>query len=491
MQRERRAFQYYFQHAAQHLSGGLGVDFWTLIVPQICRNEPAVWDAMIAISALFEYPDQCLDFHFLRKLDQNPRLMNKIQREALTWYSRSMSSVSSQIERGNANPYISLISCVLFICIETIQGRVEEALQLHEQGVQLILDLRIQIALGRVSASKAALLEQTLVPMFLRLGGVSLSVAGTQPSKLYLTTEKTVSSSFSSVDSARAAIVLLFTEAMIFENEATMYLRAVGGDHTVSSYMIERKKSLSDRLSQWHVAYTNLCEGLRTNYATPTATEPILLAYHASASIVVTGCLTQLQTAYDIHISEFALIIEQTSLALNASAGPDGSQPPFTFEMATGIPLAITAMKCRDPLLRRKALKLLKKAPPMQGFFKCTPVALLAENLMNLEEGYSLASEKVVKSSLANNFTSSNRFASHAVLEHGNPATNALSIPEEARISGYAVFKPLNGLPPGIKEEDITRWGRSLDHLFLRLTRNQFDKASLTWKSYFECVPLG
>jgi hypothetical protein len=417
--------------------------------------------------------------------------MNKVQREALTWYSRSMSGVSSQIERGNADPYISLISCVLFICIETIQGRVEEALQLHEQGVRLIFDLRIQIALGRVSASKAALLEQTLVPMFLRLGGVSLTVSGTQPSKLYLATEKTVSSSFSSVDSARAAIVLLFTEAMIFEYEATIYLRAVAGDHAVSSDMIERKKSLSDRLSQWHAAYTNLCERLRTNDATSSATEPILLAYHASATIVVTGCLTQLETAYDIHISDFALIIEQTSLILNASAGPDGSQPPFTFEMGTGIPLAVTAMKCRDPVLRRKALEMLKKAPPMQGFFKCTPVALLAENLMHLEEGYSLAFGKGVESSLVNNLMSRNRFASHAELEDGNPATNALSIPEEARISGYTVFKPLNGIPSGIKEADITRWGRSLDHLFLRLTRNRFDEVSLTWESQFECVPLG
>ena len=450
-----------------------------------------MWDAMIAISALYEYPDQCLDFHFLRKQDDQTHSMNQHQRDALTWYSRSMSSVRSQIERGSADPYISLISCVLFVCVETVQGRVEEALQLYRQGVQLILDLRVQVALGRVSASKAALLEHTLVPLFLRLGIVSLTVSGTQPSELYRTTENTSSSSFSSVDHAKAAIVLLSTEAMIFEQESTLYLRAIGGDHAVSTDMIEKKKSLSDRLSRWLVGYKNLCDRLRTGCAIPTATKPILLAYHASASIFVTGCLTQLETVYDVHAAEFSLIIEQTSLTLNASAGPGGSQPPFTFEMGTGIPLAVTVMKCRDPILRRKALALLKMAPPVQGFFKCTPVALLAENLMKLEEGYSLDSKKAAPSSLPDISPGSNQFASLAVSGHENTANNSPCIPEEARISEYAVFKPQNGLLPGIKEEDITRWGRSSDHLFLRFTRNRFDKTSVTWKPYSECVPLG
>ncbi|KAJ5476236.1 transcriptional regulator family: Fungal Specific TF [Penicillium sp. IBT 31633x] len=489
--RERRAFEYYAQHAAHYLSGGLGVDFWTQVVPQICRSEPAVWDAMIAISALFEYPDQCLDFHFLRSRDCKEHLMNQSQRDGLAWYSRSISTVRSQIQRGRADPYISLISCVLFICIETIQGRVEEALQLYRQGVQLILDLRVQITVGGVSTSKAALLEHTIVPLFLRLGGVSLTVSGTQPSELYLTTEKAVSSTFSSIDSARAAIVLLSAEAMIFERESTLHLEAVGGDDYVSSEMLQRKKSLQDRLYIWHNAYTDLCEKLRAA-ATSIATEPILLAYHASASIIATGCLTHLQNVYDVHTADFMLIVEQASQSLNASKGPDGSQPPFTFEMGTGIPLTVTVMKCRDSILRRKALSLLKQAPSMQGFFKCTPVALLAENLMKLEESFSLAlGEKAA-----------NRKLPSSPLDIINPAGLSSSkqeatgiypafVPEEARICGYGVFKPGNGLPAGIKKEDITRWGLDSDRLFLQVTRNRLDAATVTWEAYSECMPLG
>lgn len=69
------------------------VDFWAKVIPQICRSEPAIWDGIIAISVLFEYPNQCLDFPLLRDRRQSSHDLNQIQQEALTWYSRLISTV--------------------------------------------------------------------------------------------------------------------------------------------------------------------------------------------------------------------------------------------------------------------------------------------------------------------------------------------------------------------------------------------------------------
>ena len=240
--RERRAFEYYFQHAAQHLAGGLNVDFWTGVVPQICRSEPAVWDGIIAISTLFEYPDQCLDFTLLRKASTERNALNTSQQDALAWYSRSISSIHSQIERGSADPYVALVSCVLFICIETLQGRIEEALQLFEQGVRLIFDLRVQIGLGGVSATKAALLEDTIIPLFLRMGANSLTVSGFQAGGIFALADLYALPVFTSIDAARSAITILSAEAMLFDREARVHLQAVGGDAFVDPAMLQRQK---------------------------------------------------------------------------------------------------------------------------------------------------------------------------------------------------------------------------------------------------------
>lgn len=91
------------------------------------RAEPAVWDAINSISILFESPEQCSDPVFLRRQNESFHAPSQNQKDALTWYSRSLSNIRLQIDRGSADPYVALITCVLYICVETLQGRVEEA----------------------------------------------------------------------------------------------------------------------------------------------------------------------------------------------------------------------------------------------------------------------------------------------------------------------------------------------------------------------------
>lgn len=482
--RERRAFEYYFQHVAKYLSGGMAINFWTDVVPQLCRTEPAVWDAMIAISGLFEHPDQCTDFTLLRTNDKNSYRLDQSQQEALAWYSRSISSIQSQIERGRADPYIALISCVLFVCIETIQGRMEEALKIYEQGVKLIFDLRAQVALGGVSTTKAALLEHTLIPLFLRLGTVSLTVSGFQPSKIFALAEHNTSTSmFTSIDSARSAITVLATEVMLFEREARTQLETVGSEAFVSLDMLARKEGLQDRLADWKCAYDSYCHNVTAISSSPLAAEPVLLTYHAAASISLSGCLTLSEAVYDTHIAEFATIVEQAGLMLSASAGPDGSQPPFTFEMGVGIPLFLTSMKCRDRNLRHQALQLLRQAPPMQAFFKCTPVALLAKNLAKIEEDYAQMMRKVESYRGLPDIRLS---ATGAALMRTMPEL----LPMEARVSFRGVFRPTNGFPPGITDSDVKRWARAPDQLYLNYSRHTFDPLHNTRQQVSEIVPL-
>ncbi|OQE28045.1 hypothetical protein PENFLA_c005G03335 [Penicillium flavigenum] len=484
--RERRAFEYYFRHVSQHLAGGMNVDFWTGVVPQICRSEPAVWDAMIAISTLYENPTQCVHFHFLRDRRNKACLLSNAQHDALTWYSRSISSVSSQIRRGGADPYIALISCALFICVETIQGHMEQALELYRQGIALILGLRAQIGDGGVSSSKAVLLERSIVPLFLRLGTSSLTISGTRfPIEVFGFVKTDMSVGFASVDSARTIMSALAAEVILFEREANLHLRAVGSESAVSPEMVAKKEALRTRLTEWHRAYTNLCQSSSFIPTVPIYPEPILLTYHAAALVYVTGCLRQQETVFDVHFADFLTIVEQSRQILDVSAGPNGAQPPFTFEMSVGVPLAMTVLRCRDPNLRRRALDLLRLAPPIQGFFKCAPVALLSEALMKLEEGDSLALRQ--ENTVA---------PSHEVLGN-NPITRleatgsqAALIPEEARIHDYSIFRPNEWQPPWITEEDIAPFPHGPNQLYLGFSRNQYDKESNTWQPIFQCIPL-
>ncbi|KAJ5767366.1 uncharacterized protein N7511_004982 [Penicillium nucicola] len=490
--RERRAFEYYFQHAAQYMSGGLGIDFWTGVVPQICRTEPAVWDAIIAISALFEYPEQCLDFTFLRHKQKDAHLLKQSQKEALLWYSRSISSIHAQIERGGADPYIALISCVLFICVETIQGRMEEALQLLRQGLGLILDLRAKAFSGTVSATKAALLEDTIIPLFLRLNTIALTISGTQPSELF-SFETNKDDGFTALGSARQAITSLGAECILFKRDAEVHLSANSCDVCVSDDLFLKQQSLQARLARWKSSYTNLCRSLRQKSPIaleyPVHTEPTLLTYHAAASIYVSGSLTKHENIYDNFLDDFLVIVDQSSLTLDSLEKLNGAQPPFTFEMGVGLPLFVAATKCRHPGLRRRALQLLKRAPPVQGFYKCPPVTALAEHLVQVEEGHSIALNQAVgwdaAAEIAAMIASSQERISS---EERTPLS--LLIPEEARICDTGVFRLRDGLPYDVSKENVMKWNPGPEQLFMTLRRLRRNPATAAWEVICDCIPM-
>jgi hypothetical protein len=316
------------------------------------------------------------------------------------------------------------------------------------------------------------------------LGTISLTISGVQPSELFALVEKETSAfMFTSNSSARTAITVLATEVMLFDRQARVHLDTVGGEAFVSRDMLAKKQSLQTQLDDWDRAYKRFCQSISAKSSSSLTFEPVLLTYHAAASISLSGCLTSSEAVYDAHIADFVTIIEQADLVLSALAGPDGSQPPFTFEMGVGIPLFLASMKCRETGLRHRALQLLRQAPPMQGFFKCTPVALLAGNLMRLEEGYARVMREV---KLERQAFDSPTSKAGALSIQNTPDF----IPEKARLSFCGVFRPANGFPPNVTESDVVGWGRGPDQLFLHYSRQNFDATSGAWQQVSEIVPL-
>lgn len=508
--RERRAFAYYFHHAAPYLAGGLDQSFWTTTVPRICRAETAVWDAVNAISTLFEFPEMCLDFVFLRH-EKTKSSLNDKQIEALSWYSRSLSKIQSGIERGNLSVQVALVSCVLFICIEMVQGHVEEALGLYGQGVQLIHDLRAKARYAPQTASDVYFREATIVPLFLRLGTAALGISGVPVCDLLSGLDTQQKYLFRSLEDARDALIPLAAEVQIFWRDTgrNPFIPGAGGEPAIpSSTEAEaavaraQRDRLQERLDAWFRAYTALTTLPRfTRTHQPAAKSEIstsigaiLLTFHTTLATILATSLSQTACVYDSHVHSYRTIIEQASIALESLRKPDGTQPVFTFELGVGLPLFWTALTCREPAIRREALKLLRIAPPMQGFSKAQVGLALAGRIAELEEGF--ARDLLSKTPSPQGENGRALLTSPYDSIEGKEAPTTVKktdphIPEEARIQHYAVFRPRD--QPhilGPHEHDMPRWGKSPDQLFLRFTRNQWNEESGGWVLSDECVPM-
>lgn len=496
MWRERRAFAYYFECAASSIGGGLDVDFWRTVVPQVCRSEPAVWDAIITISALFEHPQQCLD-PVLRRHD-NPVSLTKNRQDALGWYSRSVSAVRQRIEQGSVDVFVGLISCVLFICIEAIQGNADGAMQLYRQGVQLITALRPQIA--PAAMNKALLLDDTIIPIFIRLGTFALASGGTVAA-LIQNTEYASREQFDSLKSAREAIVLLAIDIPSFESTCSKHLLQVHVSHVPEEFNT-RLSSLAARLRNWRTAFDKLMTVLHAKdilSLQQTGTAALLLSFHEMLYVMLETCTSLSFMQFDAYLPNFQNIVEHSAIAPKASVRSDGTQPPFTFDLNMGLPLWFTSLRCREPHTRRAALALLRQAPSVQGFYQCSIWAGVGQIIMELEESHAMAmnaahhTPNIGALNSTNGPISSSEIAASSYSAHADVTpkiSTALLIPEEARIGPIAAFRPMDGFPHGTTEADIVKWNRGPDQVFLRFSQSERSLTGNPCQVVYKYIPL-
>lgn len=497
--RERRAFAYYFQYAAASIGGGLDIDFWRTIIPQVCRSEPAVWDALIAIGSLFESPDPCRGLVSSRWDDSST--INQNQQDALNWYSHSVSAVRRGIERGNIGPFAGLITCILFICIECLLGSMYGAIRLYGQGVRLILSLRAQRACGIMTATEFSLLSEIIAPTFIRLGTFSPNSVWALVTALLRETEcAPPTQELASLKSAREALVILAAEIPLFELSCEDYLQ---GSHApqISEELMHQQRALSARLESWYAAYTKLLGSLRTRDGdglppSQVSASALLLAYYEMLFITLGVSVSPSRITTDDYTQNFQNIVTQATIALNGTARCDGTQPPFTFEISDGPPLWFTCLRCREPTIRRTALALLRRAHQVQGLHIRDQGAVVGEKTIMVEEAYAMEHQSYFPgignsssvSRVSDPDLASSRFPSLA--DPGTSIPAARIIPQEARIRPHGVFRPRDGCPPEMTEGDIARWRRDSDQTFLQYSWNEHDLSNNTWKMAFGCVPI-
>jgi hypothetical protein len=427
--------------------------------------------------------------------------------------------IRRRIESGRLDIFVGLITCILFISIEALQGGVEEGLQLYTQGVQLLLNFRAQIATGTVPATEAAWFENTIVPIFIRLGSLALPLTKLPLGILLSNTECGTARQFETLGSAREALVLLSAEVQLFQFASVEHTREHGASN-IPQEMANRQTTLLAKLKSWHASFINLIADLRSKPQTPQqlGMGSLLIAHYEVLYIILLTTLTTSQTITDAYIPNFQTIVDQCALAFTATARPDGTQPPYTFEISVANPLWFTCLRCREPRIRRQALGLLRRAPLVQGFYKTKSAISFSERVMALEEQYGMAinaSRNSTPESPASRDSSQPDYHSPGCSdlptlnltdflepdfkyssslesmpsELGMAPTSEL-IPEEARMGPINVFRPRDGFPPGTTAKDLAKWNPSSDQVFLRFSWNKRGLESDSWAIVHEYVPL-
>jgi hypothetical protein len=345
------------------LSGPQDSFFWTHIVMQFGHFSPAVRHAILAVSSLYE------DFSSGNRITSQFAGKNHF---ALTHYNASMRHIQATQDEN-----LTLLTCVLFLCIDVLLGNMESAARHCEYGSAI---------LGSATSAPDWATDH-LLPIFRRLNANPMPIKSShrlhqQSLGSNASGDRTSRMPFTSLAQAEACLTNIRIQA-----RGLGPLKAVIPEFD----LVKKKAHCIEALDEWMASFTHL---MMTNPSTSHAMSLIYLhTTYEMLRISVDVSTDDSETAFDRHIPSFQAIVTLAEGAAVLKPGlPQPKQrPPFILETGFLLPLSFTANKCRDLPTRLRALELMGElSAPKEGFVDTGTIYRMSRRVVELEHGMSL-----------------------------------------------------------------------------------------------------
>jgi hypothetical protein len=159
--------------------------------------------------------------------------------------------------------------------------------------------------------------------------------------------------------------------------------------------VLETLETMAFDSVRWRIAFEPLWKHLqRQNNPSDLFPAALMRNRILSAHMGCTVPTVDDEENFDYYLDDFRAMIEMSEYMLSTLDGQEtrkskhSKNPAFNFDSYTVIPMFLAALKCREPLLRRKAIALLLKYPRREGVCDSICMGKLCEWAMNIEEEY-------------------------------------------------------------------------------------------------------
>ena len=273
-------------------------------------------------------------------------------------------------------------SCMVFMCIELLQSHYLSALSLVAGAVNLFYESNAD--LRRSSAWPLELVEALLSRFQAQAVGLvgPAAIGWTTPPRLNALASQRIPHKFGTIAEARESLEH-FSHSHALSRPMRELLEAPPFDE---KYM--------DIAAQWSSAFDALVESLGDNLKERERRAlNVLKIWQRTMTTGLDKILTygddvDDQTLWDDYEASFEKIIALSESVVSSPNPSDTFQAKNVFTLDRGIvgPLYDTARICRNPVLRRKAINILRMNPRREGLWDGVLAARVAERQMELEE---------------------------------------------------------------------------------------------------------
>ncbi|PYH67875.1 Zn(II)2Cys6 transcription factor [Aspergillus vadensis CBS 113365] len=380
-QKERHYLYFFCSQTARALSGVFESDLWMRHLPQLSECEPVVRHATAAVSAAHERA---------LVLQRNP--LSPAERRAandrfiIFHYNEAIRHLRTYLVLQNPRIDLLVITCFLFVCLEMLNGNHQQALDHLEAGLKIVQSVigKLQPLGSKLGGTYLELWKLSLrLNVQLAMNGrpmVTLDIKPTYP-QVKCSDGRPV---WSDPYWAQHALYKLM-------NKTLMFVRSAGYERTDRTHLKPQQEELRKDYKTWERAlesYTKDAENSRKD----NRRELLLLRTLYLVSWIWTEtCLARQETIFDEYNSAFAELvrcagqlidIDNVTERKSTKCAPD----IFTFEIRIVTGLYYTAVRCRDPIIRREAIRQMSRCTKQEGLWDQRIIVKIAQLVVDLEE---------------------------------------------------------------------------------------------------------
>lgn len=376
--REEQKYVHFFcTQTTRVMSGVFQSELWDRLLPQIAQSVPVIRHAVAAVSAAHE-EFLCRDIRDVVSARANEHFALQQYNKAIKHLIEYLSSPSQTID-------LTLITCYLFMCLEMLKGDNRQALNHLESGMRILFR-------RDTTGSSSALtndIDQELSHLSLRLN-IQLSLHSRpmmvfdleDPGPRQNPTEDFV---LTDIFEARNALDRLMNRGLVFVREASLKKAVARINY------LQRQRQLSREFISWKNAFQRLPTSNPSHMRSTDPRASLLLWIQSRVSqIWVETCLGINEMIYDEHSDAFEAIVADAEklVAINEESGLGRGSLIGRFTLEAGvIPMLYwSAMKCRQPLVRRRALEVIARSPQQEGLWRKKRFLKVAQMVIDIEE---------------------------------------------------------------------------------------------------------
>lgn len=358
---ERRSLAFFQLRTSQEWSGWRDSHFWNVLALQVSQQSQGVARSLIALSALHERMEA----------------LGSVERQRLQHlsYEQSSKATAQLLAVSKLSYFEALVSCLIMICFHGLQRNPASAFVLLRSGTKLLHEC------GRPEVSswdERQVIDKTLRPLFDRLifrhvgmgdpgGSFALSAERYRANKPISPEEApAVPPMFSTLEEARHGLQQILDWA---HDHVPAREGPTSSLETFLSTFLRLRDAWAIALSQSNLSHSK--ESSRSL--------KLLKAASIFNAIIVEMVHCSDETAYDKYLADFEEMMSLVEAAKLVS---------HSFGIDAGLLdiVAFTGTKCRDPHIRRRALRLLRSQSRLEGDRIASNPATILEALITLEE---------------------------------------------------------------------------------------------------------